>query len=126
MKNLDTNGASAGGCSSEIAPSACCRPDEKSACCNPQGAYWRKGKTLLAAIIIAAAIGVGAVSFMKGNPAQSVASPVASSAAQCETAASCPSSGVKGTSTQPAAPNSTSCCPAQSQCGAAPDLQQRN
>lgn len=92
MNHVTSNGEGIGGCSSKAAPPTCCQPvDENvSSCCNPKGGSWSKGKALISVIIIMAAIGVGATSF------------------------------VRGTSTQSAASTPASSCPAQSQCGAAP------
>ena len=52
---------------------ACCQPaaGNASSCCTPGEASWKKGKTLVSVIIIMAAIGVGANSFLSGNSAQS-------------------------------------------------------
>ena len=58
---------------SEDAAATCCQPaaGNVSSCCNPGEASWKKGKTLVSVIIIMAAIGVGANSFLSGNSAQS-------------------------------------------------------
>lgn len=81
MNHLTSNGNGTGDCSSKGAPSTCCQTvDEKvSSCCNPNSGSWGRGKALLAAIIILAAIGVGAVSFLRGNAAQ----PQAATPAPC-------------------------------------------
>lgn len=81
MHNVTSNGEGSGGCSSKVAPSTCCQPADgkESSCCNPKGGSWGKCKGLLAVIIIMAAIGVGAVSFMRGNSTQ----PVAANPAPC-------------------------------------------
>jgi len=107
------------GCSSNDATTICCQPsDEKiSSCCNPKGGSWHKGKALLAALIILAAIGVGAVSFMRGNAAQSVAVAPASSCSTPCGATSCTNSGKGGTAAAEA-PKPASSCPDQSPCGA--------
>ncbi len=69
--NSDEKGKSC--CPSEEAASTCCQPTagNPSSCCAPGGASWKKGKTLVSVIIITAAIGVGANSFLNGNSAQS-------------------------------------------------------
>ncbi len=69
--NSDEKGKSC--CPSEEAASTCCQPaaGNLSSCCAPGGASWKKGKTLVSVIIITAAIGVGANSFLNGNSAQS-------------------------------------------------------
>ena len=63
-------------CASEDAATACCQPaaGNISSCCAPGEASWKKGKTLVSVIIIMAAIGVGANSFLSGNSAQSYTS----------------------------------------------------
>jgi len=49
----------------------CCQSAEGSSCCNPgSGKRWRKGKSFVSAIIILAAIAVGANSIIKANSAQ--------------------------------------------------------
>ena len=60
-------------CAIEDSGAACCQPDagNVSSCCSPECASWKKGKTLVSVIIIMAAIGVGANSFLSGNSAQS-------------------------------------------------------
>ena len=60
-------------CATEDAAATCCQPEagNVSSCCNPGEASWKKGKTLVSVIIIMAAIGVGANSFLSGNSAQS-------------------------------------------------------
>jgi hypothetical protein len=63
-------------CASEDAASTCCQPGpgNVSSCCAPGAVSWKKGKTLVSVIIIMAAIGVGANSFLSGNSAQSYTS----------------------------------------------------
>jgi hypothetical protein len=73
MHNVTSNGEGTGGCSSKVAPSTCCQYEKVSLCCNPKGGSWGKGKVLISLIIILAAIGVGAASFMRGNSTQAVA-----------------------------------------------------
>ncbi len=75
MDDVTSNEQGIGGCSSKGAPATCCQSVEEkvSSCCNPKGGSWCKGKALIAALIILAAIGVGAVSLMRGNAAQPVA-----------------------------------------------------
>ena len=105
------------GCSSNDATTTCCQPsDEKvSSCCNPKGGSWVKGKALLATLIIMAAIGVGAMSFLRGNAAQGVAStPASSSPTPCD-AAACTNPSVPGTAPQAEAAN-PGAGPAQSPC----------
>ena len=46
-------------------------PETASSCCAPGEVSWKKGKMLVSVIIILAAIGVGANSFLSGNSAQS-------------------------------------------------------
>ena len=60
-------------CATEDSGTACCQPaaGNASSCCTPGEASWKKGKTLISVIIIMAAIGVGANSFLSGNSAQS-------------------------------------------------------
>jgi hypothetical protein len=115
MGNITSNGEGVGGCSSKDAPATCCQSvDEKvSSCCNPKSGSWSKGKALLAALIILAAIGVGAVSFMRENAAQSLAAaPAASCSTPCA-ATSCTNSGMGGTAAAEA-PKPAPCCPTQS------------
>lgn len=119
MSDVPSDDQEINSCSSSGAATTCCQPsDEKvSSCCNPKGGSWGKGKALLAALIILAAIGVGAVSFMRGNAAQSVAAAPASSCSTPCGATSCTNSGMKGTAAAKA-PKPASSCPAQSPCGA--------
>lgn len=58
-----------GGCSGNTS-NTCCRPDDGkgSSCCSAGG--WGKGKAVISAIIIIAAVGVGANSIMRGTSAQ--------------------------------------------------------
>ncbi len=52
---------------------------QSSPCCNPKDGSWNKGKMLISAVIIMAAIGVGANSFVRVTSAQSgKASPIRS------------------------------------------------
>jgi len=55
------------------ASSTCCQSSggKSSSCCNPQNGSWNKGKMLISAVIIMAAIGVGASSFVRVTSAQS-------------------------------------------------------
>lgn len=118
MDNVTSHGDGIGGSSSKGAPSTCCQSvdEEVSSCCNPKGGSWSKGKALLAALIILAAIGVGAVSFMRGNATQSVAAAPASFYSTPGGATSCTNSGMGGTAAAEA-PKPAACCPAQSPCG---------
>ncbi len=58
---------------SKAAPSACCQSSggNASSCCNPKDGSWSKGKMLISAIIMLAAFGVGASSFVRVTTAQS-------------------------------------------------------
>jgi hypothetical protein len=60
-------------CGSEDAAATCCQPaaGNASSCCAPEAVSGKKWKTLVSVIIILAAIGVGANSFLSGNSAQS-------------------------------------------------------
>lgn len=102
MTKLTSNGEATDGCPSKVAPSTCCQPtdDRVSACCNPPGRSWGKGKGLIAGLIILAAIGVGATSFVKGNSSPPEASkPAASCPAQAQCgAATCTNASANGTS----------------------------
>jgi hypothetical protein len=60
-------------CAPENASLDCCQSAEGkiSSCCDPgSGKHWNKGKSFVSAIIILAAIGVGANSIIKANSAQ--------------------------------------------------------
>jgi hypothetical protein len=59
-------------CGKDPSPT-CCRPADanQSSCCPPRDKSWNKGKTLVSAVIIMAAIGVGANSLVRGTSAQS-------------------------------------------------------
>ena len=73
MNDLTSDEKGKSCCASEDAAAACCQPaaGNVSSCCAPGEASWKKGKTLVSVIIIMAAIGVGANSFLSGNSAQS-------------------------------------------------------
>jgi hypothetical protein len=73
MNDLTSDEKGKSCCASEDAASTCCQPatGNPSSCCAPRAASWKKGKTLISVIIIMAAIGVGANSFLSGNSAQS-------------------------------------------------------
>lgn len=60
-------------CGSGDATATCCQPaaGSPSSCCAPGEVSWKKGKMLVSALIMLAAIGVGANSFFSGNSAQS-------------------------------------------------------
>jgi hypothetical protein len=60
-------------CTTADSKTACCQsePANVSSCCSPGEASWEKGKTLIAVIIIVAAVAVGTHSFLSGNSAQS-------------------------------------------------------
>ncbi len=70
MSEMSSDEKGTEGCCSEGASRTCCQPDagKSSGCCEP-GA-WRRGKTLIAAIIILAAIGVGTYSIIRGTSSQ--------------------------------------------------------
>lgn len=59
-------------CAPKSAPLDCCQPTEgESPCCNPgNGKSWRKGKSLVSAVVILAAIGVGANTIIKARSVQ--------------------------------------------------------
>jgi hypothetical protein len=73
MNDLTSDEKGKSCCASEDAASTCCQPaaGNVSSCCAPGTASWKNGKTLVSVIIIMAAIGVGANSFLNGNSAQS-------------------------------------------------------
>jgi hypothetical protein len=73
MNDLNSEEKTTGGCCSQAAPTSCCQPSDRSAstCCNTEDTSWRRGKLIISAIIIMAAIAVGANSFLNGNTAQS-------------------------------------------------------
>jgi hypothetical protein len=60
-------------CAVEDSGAACCQPaaGNASSCCAPGAVSGKKWRTLVSVIIIMAAIGVGANSFLNGNSAQS-------------------------------------------------------
>ena len=60
-------------CATADSKTACCQsePANASSCCSPGETSWKKGKTLIAVIIIIAAVAVGTHSFLSGNSAQS-------------------------------------------------------
>jgi len=68
--NVDPNGKRA--CATEGAAPGCCQPaaGNLSSCCYPAEDSWKKGKALVSVIIIIAAIGVGAYSFVRVTFAQ--------------------------------------------------------
>ncbi len=116
MPDITPNGEGAGGCSSKDAPATCCQAiDEKVSSCCPQGGSWSRGKALLAALIILAAIGVGAVSLMRGTAGQSGA---AAPAYSCSTPCVATSSTNSGGTAAAEAPKPAPCCPAPSPGGA--------
>jgi len=73
MNDLTSDEKGKSCCASEDAAATCCQPTagNSSSCCAPGEVSWKKGKMLVSAIIILAAIGVGANSFFNGNSAQS-------------------------------------------------------
>jgi hypothetical protein len=73
MNDLTSDGKEKSCCGSEDAAATCCQPaaGNPSSCCFPGEVSWKKGKMLVSAIIILAAIGVGANTFFSGSPAQS-------------------------------------------------------
>lgn len=131
MNNLISNEEGQGSSPSKTTQSGCCPPatGNGSSCCASEGRSWGKGKALIALIIIIAAIAVGAHSWVKGSSTRTEAvtqAPTCSS--PCGTAAgesAAPQSGSCPTQSGGAS-TSSSCCPAQSQSGTAPGLQQRN
>ncbi len=146
MSNPTSNEKVQDSCSSKTAQSGCCTPAEGNgpSCCAPGGSSCGKGKALMALLIIIAAIAVGFNSWVNGAASRTGAAPQAPACSEpCDTAPGqpgkaqpassptqcgvtpCPSSGVQGTATQAAAPNSSSCCPAQSPGGPAPGTQPR-
>ena len=68
--NPDEKGKSC--CAVENAASSCCQPTagNVSSCCSPRDGSWSKGKVIISVIIIVAAIGVGANSFVRGTSTQ--------------------------------------------------------
>ncbi len=80
MNDRNSEGKAGGNCCSPIIPSTCCQPVQggSSTCCNPENPSWRKGKLIISAIIIAAAIAVGANSFFNGNAASYTTMPAKS------------------------------------------------
>ncbi len=60
-------------CTTADSKTACCQsqPANASSCCTPGETSWSKGKTLIAVIIIIAAVAVGTHSIWSGNSAQS-------------------------------------------------------
>jgi len=145
MNNVASDEEGQGGCSPKTIQPSCCQPagGNRSSCCAPEGSSWRKGKTLIALIIIIAAIGVGAHSLVKGAATRTeLANPASSCSPQCGVApgqsekpgccpsqssvAACPTAGGKETSTQATPAPPSPCCPGQSPSGAAPGQQQRN
>jgi hypothetical protein len=73
MSEVTSNEKGNNCCSAGDSGSACCQPaaGNASSCCAPEVGSWKKWKTLVSVIIIIAAIGVGANSFLNGNSAQS-------------------------------------------------------
>ena len=73
MNDLTSDEKGKSCCASEDAAAPCCQPaaGNLSSCCAPGQVSWKRGKLLVSAIIILAAIGVGANSFFSGNSAQS-------------------------------------------------------
>jgi hypothetical protein len=73
MNDLTSGGRGKSCCTSEAAAVACCQPaaGKASSCCAPGPVSAKKWKTPVSVIIILAAIGVGANSFLSGNSAQS-------------------------------------------------------
>jgi hypothetical protein len=73
MNDLNSDEKGKGCCAPGDAVATCCQPgvNNLSSCCAPGEASWKKGKALVSAIVIVAAIGVGAHSFVKGTSAQS-------------------------------------------------------
>lgn len=73
MNDLTFNEKGRSCCPSADPLAACCQPagESRSSCCTPGERSWNKGKILVSAIIIVAAIGVGAHSFVKATSAQS-------------------------------------------------------
>ena len=68
--NSDVKGNCCG--AAEDAAATCCQPSDGnlSSCCHPKDGSWTKGKVVISVIIIAAAIAVGANSFLRGTSAQ--------------------------------------------------------
>lgn len=84
MNNVTSDGKGIGDGSPKGTGPSCCQPadGQESRCCGPQSRC--KGKALIAALIIMTAIGVGAVSLMRGNAAQPVtATPTSCPPSQC-------------------------------------------
>jgi len=73
MNEVRPDGKSLSGCAPENDSPDCCQSAEgkSSSCCGTgTGRQWNKGKTLISAIVILAAIGVGANSIIRENSAQ--------------------------------------------------------
>lgn len=62
-----------GCCAADDTAATCCQTEagKGSSCCNPKDGPWSKTRLLISVIIIAAALGVGVNSFLRGNLAQS-------------------------------------------------------
>lgn len=73
MNDLNSDEKAKGCCVDGDAAATCCQPaaGSVSSCCAPGDVSWQKSKTLVSVVIIAAAIAVGAHSFVKGTSAQS-------------------------------------------------------
>ncbi len=73
MNEMTSDDKRTGACSPGSAPSSCCQPGDAhmSSCCEPKNGSWSKGKALISAIVIVAAVVVGAHSFVRGTSAQS-------------------------------------------------------
>lgn len=73
MSDVTSNEKGKSCCPIEDSGPTCCQPEagNVSSCCNPGEASWKKRKAIVSMIIIMAAIGVGANSFLSGNSAQS-------------------------------------------------------
>lgn len=120
MNNVTSNEEGQGGCSFKTTQSSCCQPagGNGSSCCAPRGSFWGKGKTLIALIIIIAAIGVGAHSLVKEAATRTEAiNPSANCSPQCSVSSiqpeaakpgSCPTQSGAATASPP-----SSCCPAE-------------
>ncbi len=88
----------------ESAPAACCESlkEKAASCCKPKDGSWAKGKMMITAVIIMAAIGVGAISFVAVTSVRTdTARPARSSSAGLD---------AKPASCYPP-PSAASCCP---------------
>ena len=72
MNNVSSSDKRMSGCCPDASTTTSCQPSDidKGSCCYPEGGSWGKSKKLVSVLIILAAIGVGANSFIRGTSAQ--------------------------------------------------------